>query len=38
MLGRILMSISALGLIAGSPYADFSASHQFNPRWPPHAK
>lgn len=36
--GRIMISLSAL-LTAIGPYAaDWSTTHVFNPRWPPHAK
>ncbi|KAI0552443.1 hypothetical protein F4679DRAFT_89412 [Xylaria curta] len=38
MLGRILLTIDSFLLIVGSPVADYSATHIFNPNWPPHAK
>ena len=38
VLGKILISIDALGLLVGAPIADFDVTHQYNPRWPPHAK
>ncbi|KAK3386418.1 hypothetical protein B0H63DRAFT_392008 [Podospora didyma] len=38
MLGKILLTIDALGLIFGAPIADYNHTHIFNPRWPPHAK
>ncbi|KAI0484579.1 hypothetical protein GGR56DRAFT_614495 [Xylariaceae sp. FL0804] len=38
MLGRVLLAVDALGLIIGSPLADMSNTHMYNPRWPPHAK
>lgn len=38
MLGRILLTIDAAGLLLGAPIADMNETHQFNPRWPPHAK
>lgn len=37
--GRVLLTIDAIGLLVGAWIADYhSASHIFNPRWPPHAK
>jgi len=38
MLGKILLSISALGQIIGPFIADFNETHVKNPRWPPHAR
>ncbi|KAI1084315.1 hypothetical protein F5B20DRAFT_593427 [Whalleya microplaca] len=38
MLGRILLTLDSLCLIFGAPIADYSHTHMFNPRWPPHAK
>ncbi|KAH8881197.1 hypothetical protein GQ53DRAFT_668284 [Thozetella sp. PMI_491] len=38
MLGKILLTIDALGLLFGAPLADYNHTHMFNPRWPPHAK
>jgi hypothetical protein len=38
MLGRILLSLSAIGQILGPFIADFNHTHVKNPRWPPHAK
>ncbi|MCJ1310163.1 hypothetical protein MMC25_003824 [Agyrium rufum] len=38
MAGRALLSLSALAQIFGPFIADFSPSHVYNPRWPPHAK
>ncbi|KAH8904096.1 hypothetical protein BR93DRAFT_971170 [Coniochaeta sp. PMI_546] len=38
MLGKVLLTISSIGLILGSPMADYNHTHIFNPRWPPHAK
>ncbi|KAK3304784.1 uncharacterized protein B0T15DRAFT_419157 [Chaetomium strumarium] len=38
MLGKILLTIDALGLLLGAPIADYNHTHIFNPRWPPHAK
>ncbi|CAN8103899.1 unnamed protein product [Discula destructiva] len=39
MLGRLLLTVDALGLVLGAWIADYnSPSHIFNPRWPPHAK
>ena len=38
MLGRILLVLSPLLTVAGSFAADFSKTHVYNPRWPPHAK
>ncbi|KAI4604279.1 hypothetical protein KJ359_000412 [Pestalotiopsis sp. 9143b] len=39
MWGRILLTFDAIGLIAGTLKADyFSATHMYNPNWPPHAK
>ncbi|KAI0378979.1 hypothetical protein F5Y04DRAFT_138194 [Hypomontagnella monticulosa] len=39
MLGRILLTIDALGMCFGTIYADcLNETHMFNPRWRPHAK
>ncbi|KAH7318077.1 hypothetical protein B0I35DRAFT_478613 [Stachybotrys elegans] len=38
MLGKILLTVDALGLLFGAPLADMNETHQYNPRWPPHAK
>jgi hypothetical protein len=38
MLGKILLTLTALALIVLTPMADYSDTHIFNPRWPPHAK
>ncbi|KAI0881820.1 uncharacterized protein GGS22DRAFT_192014 [Annulohypoxylon maeteangense] len=39
MLGRLLLTIDALGMCIGTLNADyFSETHMFNPKWPPHAK
>jgi hypothetical protein len=38
MIGRVLLTLDAVGLLLGAPIADFTDSHQFNPRWPAHAK
>ena len=38
MLGKIFLTIDALGLLFGAPIADYNDTHIFNPRWPPHAK
>ncbi|KAI0910132.1 hypothetical protein F4823DRAFT_591218 [Ustulina deusta] len=38
MLGRILLTLDALFLLIGAPFADYSPTHMFNPNWPPHAK
>jgi hypothetical protein len=38
MLGRLLLSISAVGQILGPFIADFNHTHVLNPRWPGHAK
>lgn len=38
MLGRILLTLDSLGLLFGALIADMNETHQFNPRWPPHAK
>lgn len=37
-LGKILLTVDALGLLFGAPIADMNETHQYNPRWPPHAK
>lgn len=36
--GRILLTLSALANAIGPYAADWSTTHVFNPRWPPHAK
>ncbi|KAK4245742.1 hypothetical protein C7999DRAFT_42760 [Corynascus novoguineensis] len=38
MLGKLLFTIDAVGLLLGAPLADYNHTHIFNPRWPPHAK
>ena len=38
MLGRILLTFSALAQAFGSFIADFNETHVLNPRWPPHAR
>jgi hypothetical protein len=38
MLGRIFLTLDAIGLLLGAPIADYNHTHIFNPRWPPHAK
>lgn len=38
MLGRILLTLDALGLLFGSIAADWNETHINNPNWPPHAK
>jgi hypothetical protein len=38
MLGKALLSLSALNQIFGPFIADFNHTHVKNPRWPPHAK
>jgi hypothetical protein len=38
MLGKILLTLDAIGLLLGAPIADMSHTHIYNPRWPPHAK
>lgn len=38
MLGKIFLTIDAIGLLFGAPIADYNHTHIFNPRWPPHAK
>lgn len=38
MLGKILLTIDALGLLIGAPLADLNETHMYNPRWSPHAK
>lgn len=37
-LGRVLLTLSALGAAIGAYVADWNETHIFNPRWPPHAK
>jgi hypothetical protein len=36
--GKVLLSVVALFTSTGCYLADWSDSHVFNPRWPPHAK
>ena len=36
--GRILLTLSSVGLIAGSYIADWNETHVLNPKWPPHAR
>jgi len=38
MLGRILLTIDAVGLLLGAAIADMSETHMYNPNWRPHAK
>ncbi|KAI1077206.1 hypothetical protein F5B20DRAFT_593018 [Whalleya microplaca] len=39
MLGRLLLTVDAIGMAAGALKMDyFSETHMFNPRWRPHAK
>ncbi|KAK3293682.1 uncharacterized protein B0H64DRAFT_376558 [Chaetomium fimeti] len=38
MLGKLFLTIDAIGLLLGAPLADYNHTHIFNPRWPPHAK
>ncbi|KUI61790.1 hypothetical protein VP1G_08959 [Cytospora mali] len=38
MFGRALLTLDAIGLLFGAWVADWGVTHQFNPRWPPHAK
>lgn len=38
MLGKALLSLSAIMQILGPFIADFNHTHIKNPRWPPHAK
>ncbi|RDA83986.1 hypothetical protein CP532_6956 [Ophiocordyceps camponoti-leonardi (nom. inval.)] len=38
MLGKVLLSIDAVGLAVGAVVADMNETHMYNPRWPPHAK
>ncbi|KAL8823289.1 MAG: hypothetical protein Q9191_005992, partial [Dirinaria sp. TL-2023a] len=37
-IGRALLSVSALNQSVASFVADWSPTHVFNPRWPPHAR
>ena len=37
-LGKVLISLSAAGTLAGSYVADWNETHIHNPAWPPHAK
>jgi hypothetical protein len=36
--GKVLVSLSAVGTLAGSYAADWNETHIHNPAWPPHAK
>ncbi len=38
MLGRALLTLSALAQVLGPFIADFNETHVLNPRWPPHAR
>jgi hypothetical protein len=38
MLGKILLTLSAMGLSFATPLADYNHTHIFNPLWKPHAK
>lgn len=39
MLGRLLLTVDAIGMCVGTLKADFfNESHMYNPNWPPHAK
>ncbi|KAK4214215.1 hypothetical protein QBC37DRAFT_158182 [Rhypophila decipiens] len=38
MLGKLFLTLDAIGLLMGAPLADYNETHIFNPRWPPHAK
>jgi hypothetical protein len=38
MLGKLLLTIDAVGLLFGAPMAEYNHTHMFNPRWTPHAK
>ncbi|KAK3898550.1 hypothetical protein C8A05DRAFT_47165 [Staphylotrichum tortipilum] len=38
MLGKLLLTVDAIGLLLGAPIADYNHTHIFNPRWTPHAK
>ncbi|KAI1141876.1 hypothetical protein F5Y05DRAFT_374104 [Hypoxylon sp. FL0543] len=39
MLGRLLLTLDALGMCFGTIFADcLNETHMFNPRWRPHAK
>ncbi|KAK3311989.1 hypothetical protein B0H66DRAFT_100508 [Apodospora peruviana] len=38
MLGQILLTLDAFGLIFGAIMADWNETHIFNPRFTPHAK
>jgi hypothetical protein len=38
MLGKALLTLSAIGQILGPFIADFNHTHVKNPKWPPHAK
>lgn len=36
--GRLLTTLSSLSMVLGAFISDWSETHVFNPRWPPHAK
>ena len=36
--GRMIMFAGSIAVTAGAFIADWSVTHVFNPRWPPHAK
>jgi hypothetical protein len=36
--GKILLTLSAIGQVAGPFIFDFNETHVKNPRWPPHAR
>ncbi len=38
LIGRLLLSGTAVVLVIGAYLADWNATHLYNPRWPPHAK
>jgi uncharacterized protein DUF6640 len=37
-LGKVLISLSAVGTMVGAYIADWNETHIHNPLWPPHAK
>ncbi|MEA5360858.1 DUF6640 family protein [Amycolatopsis sp., V23-08] len=37
-IGKVLISLSAVGTLVGSYAADWNETHIHNPTWPPHAK